>query len=63
MQIKSTQVKSNKESNDYISDLQDNKTGFKNDADSLFDQDLTAPVIILSACSQNDSSSNGKRKL
>ena len=42
--------------------LQDDETSLKKDADSLLDQELTAPNVMLSACSQNDMTSNGKRK-
>ena len=60
--IESIQIKPNEESNDDILDLQDDETGLKKDADLLLDQVLTGPDIILSTCSQNDTSSTNKSK-
>ena len=48
----SIQIKSNNESNDHISDLQD----------SILAQQSTAPDMMVSKCSNNDTSSSGKRK-
>ena len=53
------QIKSNEESYDHMSDLQDDETGLKKGTDTLLYQDLTAPDIMLSMCSQIDTSSNG----
>ena len=49
--MKSIQIKSNKESDDHISDLQD----------SILVQELMAPAMV-SKCAKNDTSSSGKRK-
>ena len=56
------QIQSNNESDDHISDLQEDEIHLKKGADSLLDQDLIASDIMLSTCSQNDASSNGKCK-
>ena len=56
------QIKSNRESNDHISDSQNDETGFKEDADLLLDQVSAVPDVILSKCSQKDTLSGGKSK-
>ena len=48
----SIQIKSNNESNDHISDLQD----------SILVQELMVPDMMVSKCSADDTSSSGKRK-
>ena len=60
--IESIQIKSNNESSDHISDLQDDETGSKKDADCLLDQELMSSDMMFSKFWKNDTSSNGKRK-
>ena len=62
IQIKSIHIKSHKESDNQVSDLEDDKTGFKKYVDLLLDQILTVPDTMLSIYSQNDTSSNGISK-
>ena len=54
-------IKSNKESDDHILDLQDDETELKKNADLLLDQ--TVPDIILSTCSQSATSFNGQKNI
>ena len=60
--LKSIQINSSKKSNDHISGLHDDETGLKKDEDLLLHQVLTVSVVILSTCSQSETSFNSKSK-
>ena len=54
------QIKSNEKRDEHISVLKEKETGSKKDADLLLFQGLTTPDLIMSTCSQNESSFCGE---